>query len=61
MLERSALDRWGKGDPSGFLELYATEITYFDPLTATRIGGHQAMVITTVHGSERSKSPGTRC
>jgi ketosteroid isomerase-like protein len=44
MLERRALDRWGKGDPSGFLELYADDITYFDPVTATRIDGHQAMV-----------------
>ena len=43
MLERGALDRWGKGDPSGFLELYAADITYFDPLTAARIDGHQAM------------------
>jgi ketosteroid isomerase-like protein len=43
-LERSALDRWGKGDPGGFLELYATDITYFDPVTAARIDGHQAMV-----------------
>ena len=44
MLERGALDRWGKGDPSGLLELYAADITYFDPVTATRIDGHQAMV-----------------
>jgi ketosteroid isomerase-like protein len=43
MLERSALDRWGKGDPGGFLELYATDISYFDPLTAARIDGRQAM------------------
>ena len=43
MLERSALDRWGKGDPGGFLELYAADITYFDPLTTARIDGHQAM------------------
>ena len=42
-LERAALDRWGKGDPDGFLELYAADITYFDPLTAMRIDGHQAM------------------
>jgi hypothetical protein len=33
-LERAALDRWGNGDPS---ELYATDITYFDPLTARHI------------------------
>ena len=43
-LERAALDRWGKGDPGGFLELYATDITYFDPVTTTRIDGHEAMV-----------------
>jgi ketosteroid isomerase-like protein len=44
MLERAALDRWGKGDPGGFLELYSDDITYFDPVTATRIDGHQTMV-----------------
>ena len=43
-LERDALDRWGKGDPGGFLEVYAPDITYFDPLTARRIDGHQGMV-----------------
>lgn len=42
-LERAALDRWGNGDPSGFLELYATAITYFDPATAERVDGHDAM------------------
>ena len=42
-LERGALDRWGKGDPGGFLEVYAEDITYFDPVTARRIDGHQAM------------------
>jgi uncharacterized protein (TIGR02246 family) len=43
-LERRALDRWGKGDPNGFLELYAPDVTYFDPVTAERIDGHGAMV-----------------
>ena len=43
-LERAALDRWGNGDPGGFLELYARDITYFDPITPERIDGHQAMV-----------------
>ena len=42
-LERAALDRWGNGDPGGFLELYASDITYFDPLTAARIDSHGAM------------------
>ena len=44
LLERGALDRWGKGDPGGFLDVYGTRVTYFDPLTATRIDGQQAMV-----------------
>src|SRR5262245_53625860 len=43
-LERAALDRWGQGDPGGFLDLYATDISYFDPVTAARIDGHPAMV-----------------
>jgi ketosteroid isomerase-like protein len=42
-LERGALDRWGNGDPGGFLDVYAPDITYFDPLTAVRIDGHQPM------------------
>jgi len=42
-LERDALNRWGNGDPGGFLELYASDISYFDPTTATRIDGHGAM------------------
>src|ERR687888_414525 len=44
MLERVALDHWGKGDPGGFLDVYGADVTYFDPLTAMRIDGHQAMV-----------------
>jgi ketosteroid isomerase-like protein len=43
-LERDALDRWGAGDPDGLLDLYASDISYFDPMTAARIDGHQAMV-----------------
>jgi ketosteroid isomerase-like protein len=42
-LERSALDRWGKGDPKGYLESYASEITYFDPGREKRVDGVQAM------------------
>lgn len=36
-LEKSALDRWGKGDPSGFLEISADEVCYFDPFLEMRI------------------------
>lgn len=42
-LERGALDRWGRGDPQGFLEIYASEITYFDPFRNRRVNSLAAM------------------
>ena len=42
-LERGALDRWGRGDPQGYLALYAREVTYFDPMHEKRIDGVDAM------------------
>lgn len=42
-LERGALDRCIKGDMKGFGELYADDVSYFDPLTRARIDGAQAM------------------
>lgn len=42
-LERAALDRWGKGEPQGYLELYARDITYFDPQRQKRVDGLNAM------------------
>jgi len=42
-LERGALDRWGQGDPGGYLELYAPEVTYFDPVQPARVDGLDAM------------------
>lgn len=42
-LERAALDRWGNGDPTGFLEIYAPDISYFDPGIERRLDGHDAM------------------
>ena len=42
-LERGALDRWGKGDPKGYYEIMASEETYFDPTTAKRIDGLEAL------------------
>jgi ketosteroid isomerase-like protein len=38
-LERRALERWGKGDPSGFLEISARDVVYFDPFQARRLNG----------------------
>ena len=42
-LERAALDRWGNGDPYGYLEIMAEDITYFDPMQDRRIDGLDAM------------------
>jgi ketosteroid isomerase-like protein len=42
-LEKAALDRWGKGDPQGYLETYASDITYFDPAREKRADGIEAM------------------
>jgi ketosteroid isomerase-like protein len=42
-LERGALDRWGKGDPEGYLALYAPDVTYFDPMQEGRVNGAAAM------------------
>ena len=42
-MERAALDRWGKGDPQGYLEIMANEVTYFDPMQEKRMDGLEAM------------------
>lgn len=42
-LERAALDRWGAGDPSGYLEISAPDVTYFDPFLARRLDGSEAL------------------
>jgi hypothetical protein len=38
-MEKSALERWNKGDPSGFLEICAKDVVYFDPYTEKRLDG----------------------
>ena len=42
-LEKSALDRWNQGDPSGYLDLSADDVTYFDPFTEHRLDGLEAL------------------
>ena len=32
-LERSAIERWNRGDVDGCLEIYADDVSYFDPVT----------------------------
>ena len=42
-LERAALERWGRSDPEGFLELSAEEVVYFDPYVPMRVDGLAAL------------------
>jgi ketosteroid isomerase-like protein len=42
-MERAALDRWGNGDPSGYLEISAPEVVYFDPFLERRLDGLEAL------------------
>ena len=42
-LEKKALDRWGAGDPSGFLEICAPDVVYFDPSLEQRLDGREAL------------------
>ena len=52
-LERAALDRWCAGDPSGFLEISAPDVVYFDPYLERRLDGLAAL--TEYYGSLRGK------
>ena len=53
--ERQALDRWGQGDPGGFLEISAPDVTYFDPFQQKRIDGLPALkaLYATIRGKIR--------
>lgn len=42
-LERAALDRWSTGDPSGFMEISAPDVVYFDPFLDARLDGRDAL------------------
>lgn len=42
-LEEAALARWCQGDPSGFLEISAPDVVYFDPFQPQRLNGLKAL------------------
>jgi uncharacterized protein (TIGR02246 family) len=42
-LETTAMERWRKGDPQGFIEISAPDTTYFDTGTLRRINGRDAL------------------
>lgn len=38
-LEKGALEKWNQGDPSGYIDLSAEDVTYFDPSLEQRLNG----------------------
>jgi ketosteroid isomerase-like protein len=38
-LEKAAFERWSQGDPTGFLEISAPDVVYFDPFQERRLNG----------------------
>jgi ketosteroid isomerase-like protein len=42
-LESAAMERWRKGDPWGFIDLSAPDVTYFDIGTPQRLNSRQAL------------------
>ena len=42
-MERAALDRWGQGDPGGYLEINSSDASYFDPFVEQRVDGLPAL------------------
>lgn len=40
-LEALAMERWRSGDPRGFIDICAPDVTYFDPGTPQRINGRE--------------------
>ncbi len=42
-IERAALEAWNQGNPSGYLSIYAPQITYFDPFQEKRLNGYGQM------------------
>jgi len=38
-LEKKALERWNRGDIMGYIDIYAEDIVYFDPMTEKRMDG----------------------
>ncbi len=44
-MEKAALEEWNKGNPSGYLAIYADDINYFDPFQEKRIDGFERMQV----------------
>ncbi|WP_343672856.1 nuclear transport factor 2 family protein [Chitinophaga sp.] len=42
-LEKAALEKWNKGDPSAYINLSADDVVYFDPFIEERLDGLEAL------------------
>ncbi|WP_320054471.1 nuclear transport factor 2 family protein [uncultured Acetobacteroides sp.] len=42
-LEKAALEKWNQGDPSGYINLSAPDVVYFDPFIPQRLDGIEAL------------------
>ena len=42
-LEKRALEQWNNGNPDGFLDLSADDVTYMDPAFANKLVGKKAL------------------
>ncbi len=41
--ERAAMERWYTGDPSGYVELFVDDLTYFAPVSGGRLESVSAL------------------
>ncbi len=44
-MEKAALEEWNKGNPTGYLNIFAPDINYFDPFQEKRIDGLEKMQV----------------
>lgn len=42
-LEKHALEKWNRGEPAGYLEISAPDVTYFDPFLEKRLSGIESL------------------
>lgn len=40
-MEIAALEKWNKGNPDGYLDIYSPDFTYFDPFQERRLDGYE--------------------
>ena len=43
-MEKTALEQWNNGNPSGYLSISAKDVVYFDPFTEQRLDGLDKLI-----------------